>query len=139
MFLDERGDFHHFELYYNRGFSRHGKVGSRSYSLPFRPDYTIVYKAHNEDFSKLLWPEQFDKEYFVAKRQSFIDQGFPEGYSQEFLNNPIDEATAYFRSSDLRSIPEDNAPEEYYVGIDLGWAFPDLPGNIFYVTLVIFD
>lgn len=77
------------------------------------------YRAHNPDFSELLWPEQFDKDYFVAKRQTFIDQGYPEGYTQEFLNYPIDEATAYFRSTDLRPLTEDNVTEEFYVGIDL--------------------
>ncbi len=80
---------------------------------------SIRYRAHNEDFSMMLWPEQFTKDYFVKKRQSFISQGYPEGYAQEFLNYPIDEATAYFRSSDLKPIVEDNQPEEYYIGIDL--------------------
>ena len=49
VFFDEKGNRHYFELYYNRGFSIHGKQESRSYSLPFKPDYTIVYKAHDEE------------------------------------------------------------------------------------------
>jgi len=43
--LDEEENENNFELYYNRGFSRKGKIDARSYSLPFRPDYTILYKA----------------------------------------------------------------------------------------------
>ena len=41
----ESGNDRSFELYYNRGFSKRGKPESRSYSLPFRPDFTIVYNA----------------------------------------------------------------------------------------------
>lgn len=91
----------------------------KSYSAEPKTWLSIRYKAHNKDFSQILWSEQYDKEHFMEIRQTFIDQGYPEGYSQEYLNYPIDEATAYFKSENIRPIIEDGAPEEYYVGIDL--------------------
>tara|TARA_R110000772_G_scaffold268703_2_gene397741 strand:- start:4595 stop:6103 length:1509 start_codon:yes stop_codon:yes gene_type:complete len=79
----------------------------------------IRYRAHNEDFTEILWPEQYDEAYFKKKRQGFIDLGFPEGYAQEYLNYPIDESTAYFKKNDFKSVDEDSAPEEYYIAADL--------------------
>lgn len=80
---------------------------------------SIRYKAHNEDFSELLWPEQYDRAFFEEKRNGFIEIGFPEGYSQEYLNYPIDESTAYFKSKDFTPIDEDSQPEDFYIAADL--------------------
>lgn len=82
---------------------------------------TKRYRAHNEDFSYILWPEKFNKEDLQAIRQSFINQGMPDGYSQEYLNYPIDTDTAFFRPDDMLTADEDHlrAHGDYYVGIDL--------------------
>jgi predicted phage terminase large subunit-like protein len=79
---------------------------------------SVLYQAHNEDFSKILWPENYTKEYFVKKRQRYIYQGNPEGYAQEVLNRPIDDSIAYFRKDDLLPISEYRERLEYYVGVD---------------------
>jgi predicted phage terminase large subunit-like protein len=62
---------------------------------------SVKYKAHNPDFSQTLWPTRFNKETLVKIRQGYIDQGMPDIYSQEYLNYPIDETTAYFRRDDF--------------------------------------
>ncbi len=80
---------------------------------------SLRFKAHNEDFSEILWPERFNEQYFREIRQDYIDRGFPEGYSQEYLNYPIDEETAYFKKKDFVSLQEHDGPEEYYVSADL--------------------
>ncbi len=80
---------------------------------------SIRYKAHNGDFSELLWPEQYDRAFFEEKRHGFVEMGFPEGYSQEYLNYPIDESTAYFKSKDFTPIGDDGQPEDYYIAADL--------------------
>ena len=83
--------------------------------------YTARYRAHNEDFSEILWPEKFSKERLERIRGNYVTQGMPEGYSQEYLNYPIDEATAYFRRDDFRFFDPDEAPYErmrYYAAID---------------------
>ncbi len=79
----------------------------------------LRFRAHNEDFSSILWPERFDAPYFKQIRQDYLDRGFPEGYSQEYLNYPIDEASAYFKKRDFLPLEEDDNPEEYYVAADL--------------------
>ncbi len=80
---------------------------------------SIRYRAHNEDFTKLLWPEQFNSDRFKAIRETFVEQGYPEGYAQEYLNYPIDESNAYFRKTDIVPMNRDDQPEEYYIGVDL--------------------
>jgi predicted phage terminase large subunit-like protein len=47
-----------------------------------------------------------------------MTQGFPEGYSQEYLNFPIDEDNAYFKRGDFKPLG-DECPEIYYVSADL--------------------
>lgn len=58
---------------------------------------TKRYEAHGPNFTNILWPEKFNVERLRAIRNRFISQGKPEKYSQEYLNQPIDEETAYFK------------------------------------------
>lgn len=80
----------------------------------------VKYRAHNEDFSKILWKERFTKEYLQAKRQSYVDQGLPDVYSQEYLNYPIDESSAYFQRDDFLPFNEEDYEEKlnYYSAAD---------------------
>ena len=80
---------------------------------------SIRYRAHDKTFEHVLWPEHRDETWLKAERQSYIDQGFPEGYSQEYLNYPLDEDNAYFKKDDFLPIEKDETPEEYYVAADL--------------------
>jgi len=87
---------------------------------------SVRYRAHTEDFKSLLWPEMYDAEFFRSKREDLTNQGIPEVYSQEYLNYPIDEATAYFKrgdfleitTRDLDDIHEGNKNVNYYAAID---------------------
>ena len=79
---------------------------------------SVRYRAHDRDFDNILWEEHLDKKALKAIRQDYIDQGFPEGYSQEYLNYPIDEDNAFFRKEDFHAIENGGAPEEYYVAAD---------------------
>ena len=75
------------------------------------------FAAHNEDFTELLWPEKLPKEKLLEIRQSYINQGNPDGYSQEYLNKPIDAENAYFHRDDF--IHADTPDTlEYYAAID---------------------
>lgn len=80
---------------------------------------SIRFRAHNEDFSCILWPEKFSKEILLEKKRDYVGKGFPEGYSQEYLNYPIDESTAYFRKKDFLPLGDRETNEEYYVACDL--------------------
>jgi predicted phage terminase large subunit-like protein len=77
------------------------------------------YRAHNEDFSEILWPEKFSRKRLEAIRRRYVSQGNPEGYAQEYLNYPIDDATAYFRKSDFLPISDFDEILEYYSAADL--------------------
>lgn len=67
---------------------------------------SVRYRAHNEDFSKLLWPDQYNAEFFKSKKTDLTNQGIPEIYAQEYLNYPIDESTAFFKRGDFLEIPQ---------------------------------
>ena len=68
----------------------------------------VKYKAHNEDFSKILWEDSWPKEKLKEQRQWHVDQGIPDVYSREFLNYPIDETTAYFKRDDFLELTDDD-------------------------------
>lgn len=81
-----------------------------------------LYKAHEsfDNFSNLLWPEKWTEEKLKAIRQTFIDSGDPEGYSQEYLNDPSDIHNPFFREEDFIPMSEEDRskPKTYYVGCD---------------------
>lgn len=81
---------------------------------------SIKYKAHNEDFSRILWEEKFSAESLKSLRQSFYDQGLSDVYSREYLNYPIDENTAYFRRDDFLPLLAEDQDKHlvYYAAID---------------------
>lgn len=58
---------------------------------------TLFYKAHAgfDDFTKILWPEQFPPERLRSIRQRYVNQHDAGGYSQEYLNDPLDNSDKY--------------------------------------------
>lgn len=68
-----------------------------------------IYRAHKDfrDFSEILWPERWPEEALRAKRDEFIEEGASEGYSQEYLNDPVVEGESFFRPADLLPFPPD--------------------------------
>lgn len=83
--------------------------------------YSIRYRAHDEGMETILWPQKWTKTRLLNVRQQYIDIGNPEGYSQEYLNYPIDETFAYFRKEDFLPMgPEDKtSPKINYIAVDL--------------------
>ena len=82
------------------------------------PWLSVRYQAHSPDFSQMLWPEKFSRKRLERLRAGFVQQGNPEGYSQEYLNYPIDEENAYFQGDDFLPIEDTEENLEYYVGCD---------------------
>ena len=65
----------------------------------------------------MLFRSKLSKEKLIEIRQSYINQGNPDGYSQEYLNKPIDAENAYFHKDDfIHADPPDYL--EYYAAID---------------------
>jgi predicted phage terminase large subunit-like protein len=81
----------------------------------------MKYRAHTEDFDDILWPAMYDAEWFINKRQDFVNQGLPDVYSQEYLNEPIDESVAFFKRGDFIAMNQEDkkARMHYYVAVDL--------------------
>ena len=81
-----------------------------------------LFRAHSsfDDFSGILWPEQWPEEELRKWRQAYIDSSNAAGYSQEFLNDPRDNSEAYLRRQDF--IPMDEVdlrtPKSIKVGCD---------------------
>lgn len=85
------------------------------------PWKSVRYRAHNPDFSQILWPERYDMDYFTEKYKDYLLQGIPDAYSQEYLNTPLDETTAYFKRHDFMPRTEEDKKKElhYYITVDL--------------------
>ncbi len=91
---------------------------------------SVKYMAHNEDMTEFLWPDRYDKDYFVLLREKYAQDGMLDLYSTEYLNKPVDDSVAYFKRSDLagysleeRVARENNPPRlTYYCTADLAIA-----------------
>jgi hypothetical protein len=83
---------------------------------------TKFYRAHRayDDFTEILWPQQFSEERLREIQLAFIEDGDPGGYSQEYLNDPLDLAEAYLRKDDFLEMSEQHhqAEKRFYVGCD---------------------
>jgi len=81
----------------------------------------VKYRAHDQNMQVFLWPERFGKEYFTAKKEEYLAQGISDVYSQEYLNEPIDDSVAYFKLRDLVERTKDDSKKRlrYYITGDL--------------------
>ena len=89
------------------------------------------WRAHEafDDFSNILGPQRWPEADLREERQIFINQGKSDGYSQEYLNEPIAEGNAFFEKDDLLDIPFKNyrdwetdpgkRPVVFYASMDL--------------------
>lgn len=85
---------------------------------------SLFYKAHFafDDFTQILWPEQFDEEALRKIRQLFIDDGDSAGYSQEYLNDPHDNEDSYLRKEQFRPMTEEDHEEPKLMGVGIDFA-----------------
>lgn len=81
----------------------------------------IKYRAHTDDFKQILWDQRYDAEWFLSERNDYLARGLSDVYSQEYLNEPIDETVAFFKKSDfLAENPDDKKKRlNYYITADL--------------------
>ena len=90
---------------------------------------TKLFKAHKafDDFSEILWPEQFPEARLRLTRQAFIEDGDADGYAQEYLNDPSDHSQSYLRKDDfLPMLRDESGHDDYdrekriFIGCDFG-------------------
>lgn len=81
---------------------------------------SVKYRAHTMDFSQILWPQRFTKDFFKLRMEEFTKEGMLDLYSQEYLNNPMDESIAYFKRGDFIAQSEEDLkkPVRYYITVD---------------------
>lgn len=86
--------------------------------------HTLFYKAHAsfDDFSDILWPEQFTEADLRSIRQGFIEQFDSSGYSQEYLNDPFDNTDAYLRKTDFLEMTEEDFEKDMKVVVGVDFA-----------------
>ena len=82
------------------------------------------YAAHAsfDDFSDILWPERWSEKQLRDRRQEFIEDNDSPGYSQEFLNNPLDNNEAYLRSEDFIAMQADDYESDKIICIGSDFA-----------------
>jgi predicted phage terminase large subunit-like protein len=93
----------------------------RVYSRNPRAWIAVKYRAHDADFSHVLWPEQYSPQLLGAIRTEHAGMGKLDVYGQEYLNDPVDPTTAYFRPQDFLPMQEKDfeTRKTYYAGADL--------------------
>lgn len=84
------------------------------------------YKAHRSynDFSELLWPEMWTEEALLAVRTEFEEDDDGSGYSQEFLNTPLDNNETYLRKQDFIPMSDGDyeIQKKFYCGVDFAFS-----------------
>lgn len=93
----------------------------KEYATTKLPWKSIKYRAHTDDFSKLLWPQAKTVDYFKARKEDAVRQGLGDVYSQEMLNLPLDQSNTFFNRSDFIPMKVDDHKKSmiYYATCDL--------------------
>ena len=78
-----------------------------------------IFRAHNRDFSKILWPSRFTKEKLDKLKRMYESTGKIHLYYMEYLNKVIPDGGAFFETEEIQYV--DNLPEgvDYYTACDL--------------------
>jgi predicted phage terminase large subunit-like protein len=93
----------------------------REYTNVKLPWKSVKYRAHTDDFSKLLWPEMKTIEEFRLQKEDYVRQGLADVYSQEMLNIPLDVSDTFFKKEDFVAMKAEDHKRHmvYYATCDL--------------------
>ena len=82
------------------------------------------YRAHKsfDDFSEILWPEQFTEEILRSIRQRYIEDFDANGYSQEYLNDPFDNSEAYLKKEWFLPLTDEDFEVSMQVAVGVDFA-----------------
>lgn len=98
-------------------------VGLKQYSKLRFKWRAVKYRAHDDDFTQLLWPEKKSIEFFKQEYAEAKKNGALDGYSQEYLNVPLDESVGFYRRGDFLPIKDEkDIPLNYFITADLAIA-----------------
>ena len=97
------------------------KEDLKQYSLRKTMWKAVKYRAHTSDFSKLLWPSKKSATEFKLLYEEAARNGMSDVYSQEYLNEPIDESVSFFKRADFMTLTNEDRQNKlnYYITADL--------------------
>ena len=84
------------------------RVGLKTFTTRKSMWKAIKYRAHNEDFSELLWASKKSAEEFKMMYNEAVRDGTTDIYSQEYLNVPLDETVTFFKKSDFLATTQED-------------------------------
>lgn len=95
--------------------------GLKQYSTKRQLWKAVKYRAHNDDWTELLWPTKKKAQDFKDLYEQAVLEGATDTYSQEYLNYPLDESVSFFKRADFLPIREQEKDYSlhYYVTADL--------------------
>ncbi len=80
------------------------------------PTWTsLLFRAHNHDWSEILWPEKFSKERLLEIRAGYEAQNNLDGWSQEYLNQPVATSNTYFNKDYFFDFERDDDKETVWI------------------------
>lgn len=98
----------------------------------------LFFKAHRSynDFSDLLWPERWTEADLRARQMEFEEDGDAAGYSQEFLNTPLDNNESYLKKEKFFPMMEEDfkAQKVVSVGVDFGISKKEMANKTAFVV-----
>lgn len=84
----------------------------------------LFYSAHKgfDDFTQILWPEQFTESVLRGIRQRYIDDFDAPGYSQEYLNDPYDNTDTYLKKDWFAPMADEDFDKDMRVCVGVDFA-----------------
>ena len=97
------------------------RIGLKTFTTRKSMWKAVKYRAHNEDFSELLWPSKKSADEFRMMYNEAVRDGTTDIYSQEYLNVPLDESVTFFKKSDFLPTTENDRAMKmhHYITADL--------------------
>ena len=89
------------------------------------PAWVVLrYSAHKafDDFSEILWPEQWPESELRRERQKYIDDFDAAGYSQEYLNDPLDHNETYLKREYFHPMSDEDFDRDMRVCVGVDFA-----------------
>lgn len=84
----------------------------------------LRYQAHKafDDFTEILWPEQFTEQDLKDIRQRYINDFDAPGYSQEYLNDPYDNNETYLKKDYFKPMEDEDFDKDMRVCVGVDFA-----------------
>jgi predicted phage terminase large subunit-like protein len=85
---------------------------------------SLFYAAEDGNFENILWPEKFSEKALRALHAEYVEDGNPEGYSQEYRNQPVDIGNLFFKKDYFYDFERDDKDRailpnlEYFAAAD---------------------